>query len=347
MVKRKRKIRFPVILAIFRILLAPFVMIALFKGRDQIAILLFAFIFITALLDYIIDTKTKKKSHLRTILNPIADKLLVNLSLVALVFTGRMFWWVMAVVAVKDFLVLFGGLILLINDKSTVFKASWLSKVSYLFQVILIFSVVLERPDLVLIWATIGLTGLSGVYTLIRSEFKLKMPTDLDTYSIAGMLKLPDFITMANAIAGLAAILFAINNDFALAAYMLLLAVVFDYFDGKVARWLKSQNEFGKELDSLADTISFGVAPAVFGYSLIQTPIALISFVVFLFAGILRLARYNITETKGSYQGLPITFNGIIIPLIFFLHLKIEFYPYVYLLLAVLMTSSFKIKKVI
>ena len=60
---------------------------------------------------------------------------------------------------------------------------------------------------------------------------------------------------------------------------VLLFAVVFDYADGKVARLMKREGDFGKQLDSLADTISFGVAPAIFGFSLIQTNFALIVFI--------------------------------------------------------------------
>ena len=126
---------------------------------------------------------------------------------------------------------------------------------------------------------------------------------------------------------------------------MLILAVASDYLDGKVAKTMGQQNEFGKELDSLADTVSFGVAPAIFGFALIQTPLALISFTIFLFCGILRLARYNIMDIKGSFAGMPITLNGVIIPLTFFLDTPIKFYPYIYLVLGILMVSSFRIKK--
>ena len=59
----------------------------------------------------------------------------------------------------------------------------------------------------------------------------------------------------------------------------------------------------------------------------------------------LRLARYNIMEFKGAYYGMPITLNGIIIPALFFAGLPIKFYPYVYLVLGILMVSSLKIKK--
>ena len=59
----------------------------------------------------------------------------------------------------------------------------------------------------------------------------------------------------------------------------------------------------------------------------------------------MRLARYNIMDLKGSFQGMPITLNGIIIPLTYFLKVPIKFYPYIYLMLGILMVSSFRVKK--
>jgi len=113
-----------------------------------------------------------------------------------------------------------------------------------------------------------------------------------------------------------------------------------------MAKRLNQQNAFGRELDSLADTISFGVAPAIFGFSLIQTPLAIVSFAIFLFCGVLRLARYNIMNIKDSYAGMPITLNGIIIPLLFLFKLPVDFYPYVYILLGILMVSSIRFRKI-
>jgi CDP-diacylglycerol--serine O-phosphatidyltransferase len=144
---------------------------------------------------------------------------------------------------------------------------------------------------------------------------------------------------------GLIAILLIINEEYLFAVIALLFAVLFDYLDGKVARLMDREGEFGKQLDSLADTISFGVAPAIFGFSLIQTNFALIVFALFLFAGVLRLARYNIMEFTGDFTGMPITINGIIIPLIYFLKVPTNIYPYIYLFLAILMVSPLKVKK--
>jgi len=144
---------------------------------------------------------------------------------------------------------------------------------------------------------------------------------------------------------GLIAILFVINGTYYLALTALLFAVVFDYFDGKVARLIGREGEFGKQLDSLADTISFGVAPAIFGFTLIQTNFAIIVFTLFLFAGVLRLARYNIMEFNGEFAGMPITVNGMVVPLVYLFRVPVQAYPYIYLFLAILMVSPLKFKK--
>ena len=161
------------------------------------------------------------------------------------------------------------------------------------------------------------------------------------------MITVADVITLGNGIAGLASILFAISGKFEIAASLMLLAVVLDFLDGKVARMLKQQHEFGKELDSLADTISFGVAPAIFGYGLIQTKVAMVAFIIFVFCGVLRLARYNILADAGvnGFIGMPITVNGIIVPLAFFLGMGVQYYPYLYLLLSFLMVSTIRVGK--
>jgi CDP-diacylglycerol--serine O-phosphatidyltransferase len=200
--------------------------------------------------------------------------------------------------------------------------------------------------DWVLIWIAIVITIVSGIEALFKSEFRLvRKKTYLDEFKITRLIKFADVFTLTNVIFGIISILFAVKGWFNTASIMLVLAVFSDYLDGKIAKIMQQQNEFGKELDSLADTVSFGVAPAIFGFALIQTPSAIISFTVFLFCGILRLARYNIMDLKGAFQGMPITMNGVIIPLIYFLKVPIQYYPYIYLVLGILMVSSIRIKK--
>jgi len=159
------------------------------------------------------------------------------------------------------------------------------------------------------------------------------------------ILILSNLITMLNILAGYFSIIFSINHNYAIAAALLLIAVIFDFLDGKIASFLKKENEFGKNLDSLSDVISFGAAPVVFGLALINNLFAVTAFSIFLICGIIRLAKFNTLKFRGYYYGMPITINGIIIPFIYFLKLPPEYYPYTYLILAVAMISNFRIKK--
>ena len=173
----------------------------------------------------------------------------------------------------------------------------------------------------------------------------MRHKTELEEISFRKLFKLPDVFTLLNVSMGLLAILLVISDRYYFAITALIFAVVFDYLDGRVARMIGREGDFGKQLDSLADTISFGVAPAIFGFTLIQTKFAVIVFALFLFAGVLRLARYNIIEFNGEFAGMPITVNGLVIPLVYILGVPAKAYPYIYLFLAILMVSPLKFKK--
>lgn len=160
------------------------------------------------------------------------------------------------------------------------------------------------------------------------------------------LIKIPDGLTLFNALLGILSIFFSIERNFTFAAIMLFGAVVFDFLDGKVARLMKRQGEFGKQLDSLCDMISFGVAPAVFVFMLEGSePFNIFVLLFFVAAGALRLARFNISEMKGYYSGLPITNAGWMIPVWHLMGL-----PYIILLalvIAVLFISPIKVKKIL
>lgn len=171
---------------------------------------------------------------------------------------------------------------------------------------------------------------------------------------ICEILKIADFFTLANLIFGLLSIFYSINKQFTSAAIFLLITVVFDFLDGKIARFSKKVTEqgraFGKELDSLADVVSFGVAPAIFGFSQgLQSWWEVLILLFFVSAGMLRLSRFNITINLGYYEGMPITFNGIIFPVLYFISLNfpypIEYNLIAYAILGFLMLSSKKLKK--
>ena len=130
--------------------------------------------------------------------------------------------------------------------------------------------------------------------------------------------QLPNMLTYLNLTLGLLAIVCIISEQYALSAMLIILAAFMDRLDGQLARKLDVESEFGKELDSLCDLISFGVAPAILMWSFHMADIGVIGFfVVALFAisGAYRLAFFNITEFDGFYMGIPITLCGGIVAL--------------------------------
>lgn len=143
------------------------------------------------------------------------------------------------------------------------------------------------------------------------------------------MKHIPNFITSLNLASGFIAIIFTINNDLVTASWFILAAMIFDFLDGFSARLLNSYSDIGKELDSLADVVSFGVAPAVIIYQLISrslspsTPLftdglVIKSLILQLFPVImpvcaaLRLAIFNTDDTQTkSFKGLPTPANAL------------------------------------
>ena len=339
--KKRRSFTF----TLLRVLLAFILFFVILSGRKNISIYLFC---LTAFLSFFeAFIYRKQESQLRSIVSLLADKFLVNLTAIALVILNLLPVWIMLIFLGRDILTIIGGAYLFYKDIRREFKPTAIGKITLFFQIISLVPILLGSVDWILLWAAIALTGVSASELLFKSEFRLTRRTDIrEFFKIIQLIKLADVFTLVNVIFGLVAIFFSIKNNHDLAIAALFLAVVADYFDGKVARRLDQQNVFGKELDSLADTISFGVAPAIFGFSLIQTPLAIVAFTIFLFSGILRLARYNIMHAKDGFEGMPITLNGIIIPIIFLLDVPIEFYPYIYIALGILMVSSIRFRKI-
>jgi CDP-diacylglycerol--serine O-phosphatidyltransferase len=160
-----------------------------------------------------------------------------------------------------------------------------------------------------------------------------------------------NILTLFNLTLGGFAILFAARNELHLSLLLIFLAALADRFDGKVARKLNIESEFGKQLDSMCDIISFGVAPALLIYqsvlSVYGAPGAVFA-IIFIGCGAVRLAKFNITENSGYFIGLPITAAGCLLTLSFLAIPVIPSYLYMYLilLLSFLMVSTFKLKKV-
>jgi len=139
---------------------------------------------------------------------------------------------------------------------------------------------------------------------------------------------LADWFTLSNAICGTAAIFSTISyvqmgavRHIYFACALVFAALVFDIVDGRVARWREKSSVMGRELDSLADVISFGVAPAMFGYGLgMQGLYDRIVLVYFVACGVSRLARYNVTaEALAGGAGKVTFFEGTPIPTSFLL----------------------------
>ena len=337
-------------LTLLRLILIFITGMLILSHKRYIATIFFIAIALITFLEGLTFGRLIQKSLFKSIFDFVADRFLVDFIAVALALIHMLPFWVAAIFIVRDLLTLGVAFVLFYRDYRREFKPTALGKIGLFFQIIALMPAVMGNADWVLIWIAVVITIASGIESLFKSEFRLvRKKTDLDEFKMLRLLKFADVFTLTNVIFGIISILFAIKGWFNTASIMLLLAVVSDYFDGKIAKVMNQQNEFGRELDSLADTISFGVAPAIFGFSLIQTPLAIISFTVFLFCGILRLARYNIMNLQGAFQGMPITMNGIIIPIAYLFrnsfNIEIKFLPYLYLILGILMVSSFKVKK--
>ena len=161
-------------------------------------------------------------------------------------------------------------------------------------------------------------------------------------------LKTADYITLLNLVSGLFAIYFAFNNQLALSALSIILGAVFDKIDGIAARVLKQDSDLGAELDSFADIITFGVAPAALlinNYNILW--FSILSMILPI-CGALRLSRFNITRkaTTGYFIGVPITVNGLIFPILYFLKVNYIISAFALVLMAILMISAIKVKKV-
>lgn len=126
---------------------------------------------------------------------------------------------------------------------------------------------------------------------------------------------IPNTFTSANLLLGVLCITFASEGSFVYSAICILLSLLADACDGRVARYLKVSGPFGRELDSLADVVSFGVAPAYMMYCYALKSLGIwgyIPMLVFAVLGGFRLARFNImtVEIKGFFQGLAIPTAG-------------------------------------
>ena len=156
--------------------------------------------------------------------------------------------------------------------------------------------------------------------------------TERKPFSMIREFHLADWFTLANAVCGTGA-LFAMMTYLQtggvrhvyFACAMVIAALIFDILDGRIARWRQKTSAMGRELDSLADVISFGVAPAVIAYGCgMQGLYDRVVLVCFVACGVSRLARYNITAdalSGGSgkvkyFEGTPIPSSVLLVMLL-------------------------------
>ena len=169
---------------------------------------------------------------------------------------------------------------------------------------------------------------------------------------------LPNILTLGGVCLGISSIKFSIDGNYSLAVILILLAAILDALDGRIARLIKGTSEFGKELDSLTDFVSFGIAPVFIlyfwelnSYGKLGWTIALIYSV----CCVLRLARFNLTKVElqhewksNFFEGVPSPAGGLIIllPLIYELtNLSLDIdikliTPYLTILIALLLVSK-------
>ncbi len=169
---------------------------------------------------------------------------------------------------------------------------------------------------------------------------------------------LPNILTLGGVCLGISSIKFSIDGNFSLAVTLILFAAILDALDGRIARLIKGTSEFGKELDSLTDFVSFGIAPVFILYFWELSTYGKLGWAIALIYSVccvLRLARFNLTKVENQqdwknnfFEGVPSPAGGILIlmPLIYELtdfgfnfEVK-QFTPFLTILIALLLVSK-------
>ena len=169
---------------------------------------------------------------------------------------------------------------------------------------------------------------------------------------------LPNILTLGGVCLGISSIKFSIDANYSLAVTLILCAAILDTLDGRIARLIKGTSEFGKELDSLTDFVSFGIAPVFVLYLWELNKYDKLGWAITLFYSVccvLRLARFNLTKTEEAqewknnfFEGIPSPAGGLLVlmPLIYELtnlnfgfNIK-NFTPYLTVIVAILLVSK-------
>lgn len=170
-------------------------------------------------------------------------------------------------------------------------------------------------------------------------------------------MSIPNLLTLTNLSLGVLSTLETFNQNYFCAAMLIIIAALIDRYDGKIARLLNTSSDLGKELDSLADLVSFGVAPALLifvkYYFFSPSYIGIIGTCIslsYIMSGCYRLAKYNLSEFDGVFTGVPITVAGSTIALFSLVAPGSAISTLLSTILVViftyLMVSKFKLKKV-
>ncbi|ASW43418.1 CDP-diacylglycerol--serine O-phosphatidyltransferase [Clostridium isatidis] len=167
---------------------------------------------------------------------------------------------------------------------------------------------------------------------------------------------IPNIFTFTNLSCGIMSLINAFDRNYLFSCLFILFAGIVDRYDGRIARKLNVTSEIGKELDSLADLVSFGVAPSILMFIIYNFsdlgPLGIIGFTCLLLlpiCGAYRLAKYNISNFDGVYTGVPITIVGCFMALFVLCTVNkniSEWIPTILIFIgSYLMVSKFKFKK--
>ncbi|MCB2313697.1 CDP-diacylglycerol--serine O-phosphatidyltransferase [Clostridium tagluense] len=161
---------------------------------------------------------------------------------------------------------------------------------------------------------------------------------------------IPNILTFLNLSFGILSIVEVINNNYFAAALFIIGAALIDRYDGKIARILNVSSEIGKELDSLANLVSFGVVPGLlifFKFGLNNYLIGTCIMLFYIICGCYRLAKYNISIFEGVFSGVPITITGSALAILSLIITSTKIVPGILMILfGYFMISKLKLKKI-
>jgi CDP-diacylglycerol--serine O-phosphatidyltransferase len=170
---------------------------------------------------------------------------------------------------------------------------------------------------------------------------------------------IPNLLTTGSVLCGFVSIIYSFGGNLAIAANLILASFILDGLDGRVARITKTTSDFGAQYDSLADVVSFGVAPSIFLYQwflkdvnfLINSwlELGVIISSLYLVSVLLRLARFNVSKSNDFFIGLPCPLGAVLVALSFIVFSKSDFdlslhkevTVFITLLISFLMISKF------